>query len=439
MWNRTTKTDKGSRGQVLPMAALMMVVLVAFTGLAIDTGRLFIAKAELVRAVDAAALAGTLELPNLSNAQAKALTYMYANEPTAHATAVCSATERQVQVTGTKTVNVIFMRIFGISSVDISAGATAGYGVLAVDTVLVMDDTGTMSGNPITQSKTAAKGFVDVLLSGSVGAQATKVGFTPFRGCYNPTANINPLSESDPKRGCVKLTDAISLSTNKTAINASIDLLQAPGGFPGTNLCLGLANGWKILSGAGTQANDRKVLVILTDGDNSYTDYSQGDKAAPNSVPTANRHLANPAPNTYPASITNTNATPVPVSYPLDICWPGATTQDSTDHGNDYDNRVNQLDLHTRQQAENLKAQGVEIFVVGFGNTSTDNGTKCIPGTVGTGSSRQNHENYDRNLAKCIASSQTNTNDHFYEAAAASQLPDIFAKIARLVGFRLIK
>ncbi|MGD0766051.1 MAG: pilus assembly protein TadG-related protein, partial [Dehalococcoidia bacterium] len=124
------------------MAALMMAVLVAAVGLAIDAGRLFIARAELVRAVDAAALAATLELPDLSNAQTKAITYMQQNEPTAVTQAVTSPTDRQIQVTGTKTVNVIFMKVFGISSVSISASATAGFGILAVDTVMAIDATG---------------------------------------------------------------------------------------------------------------------------------------------------------------------------------------------------------------------------------------------------------------------------------------------------------
>ena len=40
------------------MVALMAVVLIAMVGLAIDVGRLMVAKAQLARAVDAAALAG---------------------------------------------------------------------------------------------------------------------------------------------------------------------------------------------------------------------------------------------------------------------------------------------------------------------------------------------------------------------------------------------
>lgn len=144
MWPRKTRKTASSKGQVLPMAALMMAVLVAATGLAIDAGRCFIARAELVRAVDAAALAGTLELPNLTVAQAKAITYMTQNEPDAVPQAVISPVERQIQVTGTKSVDVIFMRVFGISSVDVSASATAGFGILAVDTVMAIDATGSM-------------------------------------------------------------------------------------------------------------------------------------------------------------------------------------------------------------------------------------------------------------------------------------------------------
>ena len=82
MWRWIRRTS-GERSQVLPLAALMMTVLIASIGLAIDAGRCFIARAELVRAVDAAALAGTLELPDLTAAQAKVITYMAENEPDA--------------------------------------------------------------------------------------------------------------------------------------------------------------------------------------------------------------------------------------------------------------------------------------------------------------------------------------------------------------------
>ena len=422
MWNRTTNTDKGSRGQVLPMAALMMVVLVAFTGLAIDVGRLFIAKAELVRAVDAAALAATLELPDLTNAQTKATTYMQQNEPTAVTQTVSSPTERQIQVTGTKTVDVIFMRIFGISSVSVSASATAGFGVLAVDTVMAIDATGSMgvdqngnscsgSGCPIYEAKNAAKSFTDTLLSGSTSSSDTLVGATPYRGCFNAP---NPFSFCVPIASMTQ-----SLSNDKNAVDSTINAISAVGGS-GTNICNGVNEANQILYGVGHHdvSNMLRIVVILSDGDNTYN-------VAANGVPTV---TGNPA------------KTPTPnPSYQLPAaCRPATPNASSDDTGTGCkpaQTHQKDLDLKTMALVNTMKSNGVEFYVVGLGVCGSSNSNTCNTGMIGG--------NYDdatanRNLLKCIASSKTG-NDHYFEATTASQLPGIFTNIARLIGFRLIQ
>ncbi|HXH24863.1 MAG TPA: hypothetical protein VNI78_06410 [Vicinamibacterales bacterium] len=42
-------------------------------------------------------------------------------------------------------------------------------------------------------------------------------------------------------------------------------------------------------------------------------------------------------------------------------------------------------------------------------------------------------------MAKCIASSTPGTNDHFFRANTATELPGIFNQIAQQIAFRLIK
>jgi hypothetical protein len=54
----------GERGQSIIILALAVVVLLAFVGIAIDVGLLYGRRIQLSRAVDAAALAGALELPD---------------------------------------------------------------------------------------------------------------------------------------------------------------------------------------------------------------------------------------------------------------------------------------------------------------------------------------------------------------------------------------
>lgn len=62
-------------GQVLPLVALMMVVLLGFAGLAIDMGRVWVAQRQLQAAVDAAALVAGQDLPNASTAYTQGVSY----------------------------------------------------------------------------------------------------------------------------------------------------------------------------------------------------------------------------------------------------------------------------------------------------------------------------------------------------------------------------
>src|SRR5947207_8735702 len=52
----------GERGNILAMVIFMLTTILAFSGIAVDIGRVIAVKAELQRAVDAGALAGAAKL-----------------------------------------------------------------------------------------------------------------------------------------------------------------------------------------------------------------------------------------------------------------------------------------------------------------------------------------------------------------------------------------
>src|SRR5678816_3394787 len=85
--------EQGERGSILILVVLSALIIVGSAGLAVDVGRLYAAKAELSRAVDAAALSGVLEFngqaSGLTSAQTKAEAYMVMNEP--GLTATCNS------------------------------------------------------------------------------------------------------------------------------------------------------------------------------------------------------------------------------------------------------------------------------------------------------------------------------------------------------------
>lgn len=163
--NRRKVSDES--GQVLVLAAVLMVVLIAFAGFAIDVGHAYLVQRQLQAATDAAALAGALDLPN--SAQAKATAANYGPEPgkrnplrsndnatidvqTKCVTAIvtgCTPTNGQVNsisVKSTSVVKTVFAKVIGFDSFTVKATATAcsPCSVKPLDIMLVLDRTGSM-------------------------------------------------------------------------------------------------------------------------------------------------------------------------------------------------------------------------------------------------------------------------------------------------------
>jgi Flp pilus assembly protein TadG len=415
---------QNNRGQVLPIMALLVVAFIGLLGLALDLGRLYIARAELSRAVDAAALAGVVDLPDQAAAEGRAAEYLTANMPTASAEFLAPEQEFELRVKGTKSVDMLFMSIFGFGNVDISVTAAAGGTVPAgQQIVFVLDDTGTMANGcnssqtntncPIRQSRDAAHAFVDSLAGGN-----TEIGIIPFRGCYGDQ-RFDPFGGTG-NTGCVLFSDVQSLTTDAGALHSAIDGFTAAGGS-GTNLCVGLDQALEMFLTSG-DADAQKVVVVLTDGDDRY---AQGAE---------NSSRGNPPPNVYPPPAQGGTHECVINDYP----------QNGSSYGSDYDDRVDALDNAAYDKAETLKSMGVEIYVAGFGVVAQPaNGNTCQLGpvtSVGSGSGREStSDSLDRNLNRCLASSTPGTNDHYLEAITPQEIPTIFEQILQSIGFRLVE
>ena len=70
--NRTKRADRNDEGFVLVMLGLLIIPIVAFTALAVDVSSWYSRATELQRSADAAALAGVVWMPTLSDAQTNA-------------------------------------------------------------------------------------------------------------------------------------------------------------------------------------------------------------------------------------------------------------------------------------------------------------------------------------------------------------------------------
>jgi Flp pilus assembly protein TadG len=301
----------GERGSILILVGLSTLIIIGSAGLAVDVGRLYATKAELSRAVDSAALAGVLEFngqaSGLTAAQTKAEAYMVMNEPSlspscnsAIASRVCVVADgatSTLRINASKSARLYFLPIFGLTSSVVSAKAIAGFNDQTLDAVMVIDSTYSMNGSPITNAKAAAINFKNVLLGSSPSGNVV-VGVAPLRGCYRDSPM--PASKTD----CIdNATQVQQLTSNSTTLDTKINALT-PGTVSATNICTGLGKGYEVLNNASynhqTAQNNRRFLVLLSDGDNVYFgDYVyQASPPSPNTFTIGGSNYACQPPNT---------------------------------------------------------------------------------------------------------------------------------------------
>ena len=124
------KWVKDERGISLIMAAMLIVVLLGMVALAVDIGRLYVARQFLVNSCDAAALAGGIELPNQAKAETKANECADANTMMTHqvsfpADGMTADGPTKLRVDGQLVVAHTFANVLGFSSRQVGAYAVA--------------------------------------------------------------------------------------------------------------------------------------------------------------------------------------------------------------------------------------------------------------------------------------------------------------------------
>ncbi|WP_418791040.1 pilus assembly protein TadG-related protein [Phosphitispora sp. TUW77] len=127
MRNLISRFLRSEKGQVIVILALAFTVLLGFVGLAVDTGVMYLEHNRLVRAADAAALAGAQELPaNPSLAEEMAGEYAAMNgiEPEQLSINI-SDDNKSISVSADKTVNLVFAKVFGFDSRQVSTEVSA--------------------------------------------------------------------------------------------------------------------------------------------------------------------------------------------------------------------------------------------------------------------------------------------------------------------------
>ncbi len=329
-------------GQVLPIMAFMMIALLAMVGYALDLGRALYTYRQLQASCDAAALAGAESLPgsgatsvaaqfgstsgSLNARSSLAGVSMVSGYPKV----VCLNTLKAqgmacvaptygnaVVVKQVLTLPLYFMRLVGISTLNVGASATAsmrGSAPSPYNVAIIVDTTGSMNNydsdsNCANTRISCALSGVQVLLqnlspcgasqtncgaatNGNVANAVDRVSLYTFPGlasaaqaqydynCGNQTPSISPYNDPiRPQYQVINFSSDYRTSSSATSLNTLSNLAKSSGGL--TN-CPGL----KAVGGYGTyyagiiyaaqadlaaqsSANPgtKNVLILLSDGD----------------------------------------------------------------------------------------------------------------------------------------------------------------------------
>jgi Flp pilus assembly protein TadG len=329
MWSRFLTEE---RGGAVPMFALAIVPIIGLVGAAIDYSRGNSARSAMLAALDATALMLSKDAATMAPADitSKANAYFKAqfNRPeVANLTVTATLNSPQagsfiLNIAASGNVPTTFTKLLGQTKLDISSSADVKWGIKKLELALVLDNTGSMAQNgKLGQLKTAAHNLLTTLQNAAKQPGDVKVAIVPFdtmvnvgtdykdqfwidysvkniqknkwTGCVmdrdqpNDTQDTTPASGSIhtlyPAAQCGSLTSLIPLtdvldSTGFTNLNDKVDAMQAAGN---TNVTIGLAWGWHALTptlplpeGNDTAPDRDKVIVLLTDGDNTQNRWS---------------------------------------------------------------------------------------------------------------------------------------------------------------------
>jgi len=337
------------RGSVLPLVAVMMVVFLGMTSLAVDSGVLYQQQRQAQAAADAAALAGARDLPTTTTASTDAQTYAAANMPGATVPAPTFPTTSQIKVVVSKAVPTFFGNIFGISSANVSATAVASrsgasscgtkgttcYAIFARDStcpgtsangVSVTAGNINLTGGILSNSNfsdTAGNGTFGATTIGpsASGCSSTASGATFTSGPTNETSTINtwPIDYSTDFPACTSTctgpggTPSYCNASNATTTSWSI----GPAASGVTTLTTGSIycdvgsgtastpstwNGPMALTPNGARASFVGDSVTITSGGSSLTACGYAVAGYSAAGCTASGHAAAPSPvtNNYP-------------------------------------------------------------------------------------------------------------------------------------------
>lgn len=182
---------RDDRGGLAPFVAVAMVALVGSIGMAIDAGRGYLLKSHLSQALDAAALAGGRVVFSATR-DADINMFFTANFPHGYMAAQVEgpsinvdANGEEIALSATAHIPATFMRVLGFETISVRSEVVVRRSNRGMELVLVMDNTGSMSGAKITAMKAAATDLVNILYGDRQTMPNFWIGLVPYAATVN--------------------------------------------------------------------------------------------------------------------------------------------------------------------------------------------------------------------------------------------------------------
>jgi len=341
-------------GQIIPLFALMLVVLILMIGLAIDLGYAYLTKAALSKAVDAATLAGMRNLgQGTAYARTVAQNAFNANygvspsrdngTPTVNVVFSTDANNNTLlTVSATTTINTFFIRILPQwQTLTIGASAQSTRPRLIMS--LVLDRSGSMNGNG--------------------GAAALPPAVNDFLTYFDE--NIDQLALVT-----FSTTSTVNVSMRtgwKTVMTGAVNSMVFGGG---TFSVGGITDGkTQIDNGISSGQNVVKVLVFFTDG---HANIAQENPLG--TCAGAWNFGGYDAPQTYVGIFSPTTGVAKCTASPPTCCGGTFKSQiDGTNKAFTQPNATAEAEYTAVQMANAVRAEGGFVYSIGLGNAINQN------------------------------------------------------------------
>jgi len=190
MINYMAKFIRDNRGVILTSFAVVLPLVMAATGMAVDLSRAYLVKKRLSQSVDAAALAVAGSSGTTAQLEDKMGAYVTRNFDDSRFATLrrldLVPSDKEIKIEAEARSDNYFMPLFGIDYIDIYVEATVRKELRGIETVLVMDNTGSMgANNNIDTLKTAAEDFVNIMFDRAPDPNVIKIGLVPYSTSVN--------------------------------------------------------------------------------------------------------------------------------------------------------------------------------------------------------------------------------------------------------------